>query len=374
MVFYHENGKRRDKSFGRGEEARLQAEAFDQAVRQAKEQGAVPPDPDRFVSEQPNQQEQPPQEEEGNASEDPEPAPPEVKDKGGGITFGELSKLYLNHLRVSGRTDKHIITVAGLLKNMFFDVLGRDRPVESMTYLGDIVPAIRHFQGVSEQTKKPRSQTSVNRYGDYLACIFNFGVEMGLTTVNPMKGRKKSKEKPRDVQVSVDDVRRIMEQAEPHVRWAMEVCFNLGTRPGPSELLALRWEHVDFEKSTVRIYATKTKSFRTVPVTAAFLQRLRVMRDASESGYIIEYKGKPVTTIRKGFNTACDLAGIKVPVRMYDLRHLFATTMLANGADLAAVSKLMGHSTVKMTADVYYHYLEGEKERAVSKLPSLVAV
>lgn len=38
---------------------------------------------------------------------------------------------------------------------------------------------------------------------------------------------------------------------------------------------------------------------------------------------------------------------------------------------LAAVSKLMGHSTVKMTADVYYHYLEGEKERAVELLPVL---
>ena len=48
--------------------------------------------------------------------------------------------------------------------------------------------------------------------------------------------------------------------------------------------------------------------------------------------------------------------------------------MLANGADLAAVSKLMGHSTVKMTADVYYHYLEGEKEKAVGKLPSLIGV
>jgi integrase len=57
---------------------------------------------------------------------------------------------------------------------------------------------------------------------------------------------------------------------------------------------------------------------------------------------------------------------------MCDLRHLFATTMLANGADLAAV--LMGHSTVWMAADVYYHFLESEKERAVRKLPSLIAV
>ena len=79
-------------------------------------------------------------------------------------------------------------------------------------------------------------------------------------------------------------------------------------------------------------------------------------------------------TIRRSIKTACGQDGIKVDVRMYDLRHLFATTMLANGADLAAVSKLMGHSTVKMTADVYYHYLEGEKEKAVGKLPSLAGV
>jgi integrase len=96
------------------------------------------------------------------------------------------------------------------------------------------------------------------------------------------------------------------------------------------------------------------------------------MRERTKSGFIVEYAGKPLKTIRHSFNKACTKAGITVDVRMYDLRHLFATTMLANGADLAAVSKLMGHATVKMTADVYYHYLEGEKEKAVNKLPTLI--
>jgi len=230
------------------------------------------------------------------------------------------------------------------------------------------------MQGVSEQTGKPRSQASVNRYCDYVDAIFNFGMEMELISKSPMKGRKKAKERPRDVQVSVGDIRRIMDHAEPHIRWAMEACFNLGTRPGPSELFALRWEHVHFDGCSVRIYATKTKTFRTVPVTPDFLERLREIRKTSKSGFIVEYEGKPLTTIRRSFNTACEKAGITVDVRMYDLRHLFATTMLANGADLAAVSKLMGHSTVKMTAGVYYHYLEGEKEKAVGKLPTLVGV
>lgn len=55
----------------------------------------------------------------------------------------------------------------------------------------------------------------------------------------------------------------------------------------------------------------------------------------------------------------------------YDVRHLFATTLLREGGDLAAVSKLMGHSSVHMTANQYYHLLGDEKRRTIAKLPSL---
>ena len=383
MVYWNENGKRHDKSFGRGDDARLRAEAFDLAIMQAKEKGRPALEVEMVtvgvpgvVQSQAETVVAPVGAGEANIAPVAPLAAPVVSVAPVAapttrITFGQLATMYLDHLRVSGRTEKHIYSLDKLLKNMFFDILGKDTLVEGMTYLKDIVPFIKQMQGVSPQTKKPRSQASVNRYCDYLDAMFHFGIEMELIARNPMKGRKKAKERPRDVQVGVDDLRRIMERAEPHIKWAMEVCFNLGTRPGPSELFALRWEHVDFDAGTVRIYATKTKTYRTVPVTAAFLTRLQDMKAGSKSGFIVEYKGKPVTTIRKGFGNACEQAGITVDVRMYDLRHLFATTMLANGADLAAVSKLMGHSTVKMTADVYYHYLEGEKERAVELLPVL---
>ena len=162
-----------------------------------------------------------------------------------------------------------------------------------------------------------------------------------------------------------------MATAEPHLKWAMEVCFNLGTRPGESELLSLRWDDVDFAAGTVRIYASKTKTYRTVPINPEFLKRMEAEKKESESGFIIEYMGRGLTTIRKSFKNACKRAGITYPTRMYDLRHLFATTLLNKGADLAAVSKMMGHSTVKLTADTYYHYMSGEKERAVRLLPEL---
>lgn len=136
----------------------------------------------------------------------------------------------------------------------------------------------------------------------------------------------------------------------------------------------MKWDNVDFNNGEVLIYASKTKTYRKVPVSKSFLPRLQEMKNTSKSGYVIEYHGRQVKKIAKAFRTACKNAGITYPVRMYDLRHMFATIMLSNGADLAAVSKLMGHSRVDMTANVYYQYMQGEKERAVNLLPVLVAV
>ena len=73
----------------------------------------------------------------------------------------------------------------------------------------------------------------------------------------------------------------------------------------------------------------------------------------------------------KSTAAAASKAGITYDVRMYDVRHLFASVLLTGGADLQAVSKLMGHASVKMTADQYYHLQRGEKQRAVSMLPKI---
>ena len=45
--------------------------------------------------------------------------------------------------------------------------------------------------------------------------------------------------------------------------------------------------------------------------------------------------------------------------------------MLNNGADLSAVSKMLGHSTPTLTANTYLQYLKGAKEKAISLLPDL---
>jgi len=359
MVYYWENGKRHDRSFGRGEEAQAAAVEFDSSFKLAKQ-----------LSKSTNENVQSVQS--TNAIPASTLSIP-VENEVNKLKLLDLANHFIEHLKASGRSESHIRSIELHVKKQFLPVLG-NKIVDYMSYPIDILPFIRHFQEKSDKTGRKRSLATINRYTDYLNAIFNFGIEMGLTTVNPMKGRKKTKERPREVQITVDDVKNIMVHADDHVRWAMEVCFNLGLRPGKSELFSVRYDQINWSTNAIKVYASKTKTYRTIPFSNAFANRLKEMKEQSKSGYLIEYHGKPVTRMNKAYQAACVRAGITVPTRMYDLRHLYATTMLTKGADLAAVSKLMGHSRVTMTADTYYQYLQGEKERAVSLLPDLGAV
>jgi len=49
--------------------------------------------------------------------------------------------------------------------------------------------------------------------------------------------------------------------------------------------------------------------------------------------------------------------------RFYDLRHTFASIMLAEGAPLGDVQKLMRHKSYQITADIYRHLLPGQLEK-----------
>ncbi len=282
--------------------------------------------------------------------------------KPSGVYLDQLAQQYLKHIKSKGKSEKYGKELAQLLNGHLLPLLCH-RPVEQLDY-DDIMRVADHYAD--------RSQATRNRYLGYLRAIFRFGVDQEITTHNPMKKWRKGKEPKRKVLLNVPDLMRIYENAAPHLQWALEVEWNLDTRPGESELLSLRWQDVDFDNSTVHVAGTKTdESDRIVYINAAFRSRLLEMREYAQTEYIVEYKGQPMKKFRRSFKTACHKAGITYDVRMYDVRHLFISVSLAGGADLKAVSETVGHASTKMTADVYYHSLAGEKQKAANALPSI---
>ena len=67
------------------------------------------------------------------------------------------------------------------------------------------------------------------------------------------------------------------------------------------------------------------------------------------------------------FNKVLTKAGIR-KVRIHDLRHTYATIRISKGDNIADVSNQLGHHSVKLTMDVYYHWMPGKKKSEVDAL------
>ena len=60
------------------------------------------------------------------------------------------------------------------------------------------------------------------------------------------------------------------------------------------------------------------------------------------------------------------------PIRTHDLRHGAATIALAAGADITAVSRMLRHSSIRITADIYAEVLPELAADVAAKVAALV--
>jgi len=60
-------------------------------------------------------------------------------------------------------------------------------------------------------------------------------------------------------------------------------------------------------------------------------------------------------------------------IRIHDLRHTYATLRIQVGHNIADVSKQLGHHSIKITIDTYYHWIPGSNKSEVDQLDSETA-
>ena len=160
-----------------------------------------------------------------------------------------------------------------------------------------------------------------------------------------------------------------------------EVLIDCGLRRG--EVLALRWCDIDIERRALFVRRTlsdvggrlvfsepKTRASTAgvgLParvVTALEVQEMRQSMERAEWDSAYEDQGlvfarENGTPIRpehvvKRFGPLCRAAGVP-KITIHDLRHTAATLMIGSGVPLAVVSKVLRHTQVSITADLYGH-------------------
>ncbi|MGX7274076.1 tyrosine-type recombinase/integrase [Enterococcus haemoperoxidus] len=167
---------------------------------------------------------------------------------------------------------------------------------------------------------------------------------------------------------------------------AVILALYTGLRIG--EISGLKWSDIDFEKNIIYIRRTlyripsttnsnkteiilaepKTKSSkRSIPLAKNLKNYLLDKQKSITSEYVISCKESYAEprVISYRFRKIIEEAGIR-SVHFHILRHTFATRCVEQGIDIATLSKLLGHASIKLTLDTYTDSLWENRKAAVS--------
>ena len=153
--------------------------------------------------------------------------------------------------------------------------------------------------------------------------------------------------------LSYEEEEKLLKHSPAHLKPIIMTALNTGMRKG--ELLTLTWDAVDFHNNIITIHAQHSKSRKTkkIPINSPLRKALLEQKLVTQgSGYVfLTPNGGPYkhqNCLKRAFHTACKNAGTK-GLRFHDLRHTAATRMVESGANIVAVSRILGHADLKTT-------------------------
>ena len=100
------------------------------------------------------------------------------------------------------------------------------------------------------------------------------------------------------------------------------------------------------------------------------LDRLSLGEAWEDSGFIFTTRtGTPLDprNLLREFKGICADAGLG-DWHIHELRHSSASLMLASGVPLQVVSEILGHASIRMTADVYGHIMDPDRVAAAEAM------
>lgn len=316
--------------------------------------------------------------------------PDAVIENGSVLTLEDATYLYLNEKRFPPKdTEKFLSAMSSIFRHIGHMALAEITAddIERVQKLMRHERSSRHKKitksRYSEKTCEKNeseipliSESTVHNRMAKLRTVIRWAAASGMIAAVPtMKLGAPSYKKFRPPTPQEADA--IYAVAAPHVRRAILLGGTEGLRVGESELFALRWDHVflvNDDDSYILIDTSrknKNQPMRSVPIQEELVPMMLqwlAEDDAQGIEYVISYKGHPIQSIKTAWRATLRRAGLTRYFRPYDLRHAFATNLIAAGSDYGTVAELMGNS-VQIVARHYQYVSTPQKRRAMSTLP-----
>ena len=204
--------------------------------------------------------------------------------------------------------------------------------------------------------------TQANCALSVLSAMMKLAARWGYITVTPVHGITWAKSNPRGRYLQPEEILRLkaaLDHESVSDRAFILVLLYTGARPG--EIASAQWEHLT-SPSTLELPDTKTGA-RTIYLSEAAQAAL----DTLPGLFGPIFPGVNSTALWKRIRRRAKLDG----VRLYDLRHSFASAGISAGLTLEAISQLLGHRQPGTTRR-YAHLMREAGTTSASKVGAAI--
>lgn len=310
----------------------------------------------------------------------------------GSVTLTQLVTRWHDDVLVHQVDESAAANYLSLARNHILPTLGKKKLV-------DLTP-VQVDQLLAKKLKEGLAPSTVRRIRAVLAQCLDQGMRWGFVTRNVVKLTRSPKiPRVEGRTLTPDQARKFLETLRGHPHEALyALMLSTGLRRG--EALGLMWKDFDEEEGVLRIRRqlrrdksglstvdTKTAtSRRAVNLVEPMLDLIRDLRRNqreqkislgsawTNTGFIFTTSvGTPVDprNLLREFKGVCAAAGLG-DWHVHELRHSAASLMLAQGVKLQVVSNVLGHASIRMTADVYGHVLAPDRSAAAEAIGSVL--
>lgn len=214
---------------------------------------------------------------------------------------------------------------------------------------------------VSDMTKDGLKPWTIRGTLTVLSRMCAYAIEEGWLGVNPVHQLDR-RQKPQGTATQMrilepEEIGQLIRFSNGDYKCLFRLLIFTGLRIG--EALRLDWEDIDFDLGELRVKDSKTAAgVRTVVLPEFLLKALAGMDGTTGPVFLNEY-GERMKQRRVHTAFKASLKRAKLPdMRVHDLRHTFASLLIAQGEDLVYVANQMGHSNPETTLRVYAKLFE----------------
>lgn len=270
---------------------------------------------------------------------------------------------FIRYIQAEKRYSEHTLKAYELDLEQFSSFLAKKYEIEELLLVNSEM--IRSY--IIDLKDNNLKNRSINRKISVLRSFYNYCLREKQIAVTPLLGVKSMKQ-PKELAkfVPENDIKKMtFEQNDDFLVRRDEIVFEILYQTGmrQSELRSIKDMDIDSNAKTIKVHGKRNKD-RIIPIGVELLMmidRYIMLRNAqfpdrNNSFLIVDNHGNETTSrfiYSLVHNILKDITTIeqKSP---HVLRHTFATHLLNRGADIRAIQKMLGHSSLSST-QIYTH-------------------